>query len=131
MLVALPVPRSDTGDYLVRSLIGIEVKNNSLAINEIIEPGATLRFCRRDAEAAELDLLETIQKLKKRLPRPPKGGVYYSCLARGPNMFNGSSRELKLIESELDGLPIVGLFCNGEISNQRLYSYTGVLTLFF
>jgi small ligand-binding sensory domain FIST len=27
-------------------------------------------------------------------------------------------------------LPLVGFFCNGEISHDRLYGYTGVLTLF-
>ena len=130
ILVALPVLNSDTEDYIVRNLIGIEVQNKSLAINEMIEPGSTLKFCRRDSEAAELDLLETIRKLKKRIPKTPKGGVYFSCLARGPNMFDRSRSELKLIESELGNLPIIGLFCSGEISNQRLYTYTGVLALF-
>ena len=28
------------------------------------------------------------------------------------------------------GRPLVGFFCNGEISRDRLYGYTGVLTLF-
>ena len=27
-------------------------------------------------------------------------------------------------------LPLGGFFCNGEISHNRLYGYTGVLTLF-
>ena len=27
-------------------------------------------------------------------------------------------------------VPLVGFFCNGEISHDRLYGYTGVLTLF-
>jgi hypothetical protein len=27
-------------------------------------------------------------------------------------------------------MPIAGLFCNGEVSNARLYAYTGVLAVF-
>ncbi|MBI3056433.1 MAG: histidine kinase, partial [Betaproteobacteria bacterium] len=38
--------------------------------------------------------------------------------------------ELKLIEAAFGRLPLVGFFCNGEISHNRLYGYTGVLTLF-
>ena len=34
-----------------------------------------------------------------------------------------------MIEQTLGDFPLVGLFANGEISNDRLYGYTGVLTL--
>ena len=34
------------------------------------------------------------------------------------------------IVSESFDFPLVGFFANGEISNHRLYSYTGVLALF-
>ena len=37
---------------------------------------------------------------------------------------------MKIIERELGDVPLVGFFCNGEISHNRLYTYTGVLTLF-
>ncbi len=45
-------------------------------------------------------------------------------------MFGDASQELKIIERELGDVPLVGFFCNGEISHRRLYTYTGVLTLF-
>ena len=59
-----------------------------------------------------------------------RGGLYYSCCARGPNQFGNNSEELGLIAEELGDFPLVGFFANGEISNNRLYGYTGVLTLF-
>ena len=34
------------------------------------------------------------------------------------------------IRDTLGDFPLVGFFCNGEISHNRLYGYTGVLTLF-
>ena len=130
IFAALPIAHSDTGDYLVRNLTGIDEERNLLAIGELVEPGQTIQFCRRDAEAAETDLVRMLSDLKKRLDAPAKGGVYFSCLARGPNMFGDASQELKIIERELGDVPLVGFFCNGEISHHRLYTYTGVLTLF-
>ncbi len=130
IFAALPIANSDTGDYLVRNLAGIDVERQLLAIGEIVETGQSIQFCRRDADAAEADLVRMLEDLKKRTDTPPRGAVYFTCLARGPNMFGDASQELKIIERELGDVPLVGFFCNGEISHRRLYTYTGVLTLF-
>jgi len=45
-------------------------------------------------------------------------------------MFGSRGTELGLVKEALGDLPLVGFFCNGEISHDRLYGYTGVLTLF-
>ena len=45
-------------------------------------------------------------------------------------MFGRQNAELELIRDIFGGIPLVGLYANGEISNNRIYSYTGVLTLF-
>ena len=58
------------------------------------------------------------------------GGLYYSCLGRGASLFGPNSEELKMIRDAVGDIPLVGFFCNGEISHNRLYGYTGVLTLF-
>jgi small ligand-binding sensory domain FIST len=34
------------------------------------------------------------------------------------------------LRDTLGDIPVAGIFCNGEISNARLYGYTGVLALF-
>ena len=62
--------------------------------------------------------------------RRPKGAVYVSCLARGPNLFGDDSEELRQVQTAIGDVPLVGFFANGEISHDRLYGYTGVLTLF-
>ena len=51
-------------------------------------------------------------------------------MARGPNMFGDEGKEMSLIRDHLGDLPLVGFYGNGEISNNRLYGYTGVLALF-
>ena len=127
--VALPVTGSDTGDYLVRNLVGIDPDNGVFAVGEDIAAGDALMFCRRDREAAEHDLRRMLRNLKARAERP-LGGLYFSCLARGPGMFGEVGRELAIVREELGDVPLVGFFGNGEISFDRLYAYTGVLTLF-
>jgi small ligand-binding sensory domain FIST len=71
-----------------------------------------------------------LEQLKARLAGPPRGALYHTCLARGPNLFGSDSEELKAIRAALGDIPLVGFFGNGEISNNRLYTYTGVLSVF-
>lgn len=129
VLVGLPVAGSDTGDYTARNLIGIDPRNQLIAIGDVVEPGMELLFCKRDQAAARQDLQRIAEELKSRVPRP-RGALYFSCLARGEHMFGARGAELGLIRRVLGEVPLVGFFCNGEISRDRLYGYTGVLTLF-
>jgi small ligand-binding sensory domain FIST len=130
VFAGLLVKGSDTGDYLVRNLVGIDEAGRALAIAAGVEEGDQVMFCRRDAAAAEQDMRRMLSELARALEGPPLGGVYYTCLARGPNLLGADSRELKLIEAALGSFPLVGFFGNGEICHNRLYGYTGVLTLF-
>ena len=68
---------------------------------------------------------------------PPKsrplrvlGAHYVSCVGRGAPLFGGPGAELQIIAHNLGDIPLVGFFANGEIAGDRLYGYTGVLTLF-
>jgi small ligand-binding sensory domain FIST len=127
---ALPVPASDTGDYLVRNLVGFDPGQRLLAIGELLAPGQAVRFCKRDPVSARRDLERMLEDLKSRVPVAPRGALYYSCVGRGRHMFGEHSEELGTIQQAFGDLPLTGFFCNGEISLNRLYGYTGVLTLF-
>ncbi len=126
----LPIAGSDTGDYLVRNLIGIDPEEKLLAIGDNLEDDVPVMFCRRDSDTAREDMIRMLTDLKKRAGGDIKGGVYYTCLGRGRNQFGEDSEELRLIREHLGDFPLVGFFANGEISHNRLYGYTGVLTLF-
>jgi small ligand-binding sensory domain FIST len=130
IFAGLPIPASDTGDYLVRNLVGIDPTHGLVAIGDMVEQGGQVMFCRRDANTAREDLLRMLEAIRKNLSGAPRGGIYVSCLGRGVNLFGPDSEELKLIRSELGDFPLVGFYANGEISQDRLYGYTGVLTLF-
>jgi small ligand-binding sensory domain FIST len=130
IFAGLPVAGSDTGDYLVRNLVGIDPANRLVAVGEMLEPGTGVMFCRRDRDTARDDMARMLDSIGKGLYAKPRGGVYYSCLGRGAGLFGPDSAELKMIHAALGDFPLAGFFCNGEISHNRLYGYTGVLTLF-
>ncbi|MFM1814198.1 MAG: hypothetical protein RLZ98_893 [Pseudomonadota bacterium] len=128
--VALPVSGHDAGDYLVRNLAGIDPKHDAVVIAERISAGDRITFVRRNAESALKDIDRMLTDLKARSTAPPKAGLYFSCCARGPNLFDNEQQELDAIRDALGDIPLVGFFGNGEISHDRIYGYTGVLALF-
>jgi small ligand-binding sensory domain FIST len=130
VFAGLPIENSDTGDYVVRNLVGIDPANQLVAIGDIVSPGSRLMFCRRDAGTAREDMGRMLDSIKAGLYSRPRGGLYYSCLGRGPGLFGPEAGELDMIRNALGEFPLVGFFCNGEISHNRLYGYTGILTLF-
>jgi len=130
VFAGLPIRGSDTGDYMVRNLLGIDPQSKLIAIGELVQQGQPVMFCRRDRDSATEDMNRMLESIKKGLFSKPRGGIYYSCLGRGPNLFGTESEEMGLIRKALGDFPLVGFFCNGEISHNRLYAYTGVLTLF-
>ncbi|MBV8653289.1 MAG: FIST C-terminal domain-containing protein [Alphaproteobacteria bacterium] len=130
IFAGFPIAGSDTGDYLVRNLVAIDVENRCLAVAHEVAAGDPVLFCRRDTPSAVTDLRRMLDKLKQRAGGSPRGGLYFSCVGRGRNLFGADSEELGLIREVLGDFPLVGFFGNGEISNDRLYGYTGVLTLF-
>lgn len=129
MHVGFPIKGSDIGDYVVRNLLGIDPKNKLIAVGEVPEPGAALVFCKRDAQTAREDLARILAELKREVPAA-RGALYFSCVGRGEHLFGRRGAEQELIRDAIGAVPLVGFFCNGEISHDRLYGYTGVLTLF-
>ena len=130
IFAGFPVADSDTGDYLVRNLLGIDPESGAIAVGEYLQPGTSIMFCKRDGKTAIEDLERMVNKLKARAKDRIKGGLYFSCMGRGHYMFGEPNRELELIANIIGDIPLVGFYANGEIAGNRLYGYTGVLTLF-
>lgn len=126
---AVPIEGSDTADYLVRNLLGVYPEQGWVAIGERLDAGDQVMFVRRDGTTALADLKRMVADIKRRANGPPKAALYFSCVARGPNLFGQNSMELRTISEILGPVPLIGFFANGEISNNRLYGYTGVLSL--
>jgi small ligand-binding sensory domain FIST len=130
IFAGLPIAGSDTGDYLVRNLLAIDPGRGWLVLGAEIAPGDPILFCRRDPDSARRDMVRMVKQLAGRLNGPPKAGIYVSCVARGAALFGEAAVETRLIRESLGDFPLIGFFANGEISRDRLYGHTGVLTLF-
>jgi small ligand-binding sensory domain FIST len=130
--IALPVEDSDRpDDYQVRDLVAIDAGRGILAVADEVAVGRKLRFVRRDAPSAINDLDRMLQDLHGRVAgRPIRGGLYHSCVARGPRLFGPGGLELRRIREVLGPIPLAGFYGGGEIFGHRLYTYTGVLSLF-
>ncbi|MFZ1910182.1 MAG: FIST N-terminal domain-containing protein, partial [Burkholderiales bacterium] len=77
VLAGLPVRGSDTGDYLVRNLVGIDPRNKLIAIGDVVGQGDEIIFCKRDAASADEDLRRILGELRASGPAP-RGALYYS-----------------------------------------------------
>ena len=129
--VALPIVGADRPDYVVRNLLAVDLRRGIIAVGDQLRSGAPLMFVKRDPTTAQADLRRMLEDLRNRTAgRAVRGALYHSCVARGPHMFGPDSAELKTIERVLGPVPLAGFFTNGEIFRDRLYSYSGVLTLF-
>jgi small ligand-binding sensory domain FIST len=130
VFVGICIPGSDVNDYTVRNLVGVDFDHDVFAINDYLGEGSELLFCRRDNQSAVEDMQRMLDNISRRLSQQPSGGIYISCLGRGREQFGKNSEEIKMIHEKLGDFPLIGFFANGEIHHDKLYGYTGVLTLF-
>ena len=130
IFAGFPISGDDTGDYLVRNLIGFDPEHGVVGIGDYLQAGTRVMFCRRDGESATADLRRMLGDIHARASGKILGGLYFSCLGRGRHLFGATHREMQIIAEELGDIPLAGFYANGEIAGNRLYGYTGVLVLF-
>ncbi len=135
--VAFPISGSDQRDYIVRNIVGVDPHFGHLRVAHPVSSGDQILFVHRDNETIRADLSRTLVNLRKRIVSErgefaPKGALFISCLARAySGMEEMPLEEMKLVREIIGEIPLAGFYASGEISNSRLYSYTGILTLFF
>ena len=130
VFIGLCISGSDKSDYTVRNLVGVDTNHDIFAINDYLSEGNEIIFCKRNEQTAVDDMQHMLDNIAARLTNKPRGGLYVSCLGRGREQFGNNSEEIKMIHDTLGDFPLTGFFANGEIHHNKLYGYTGVLTLF-
>lgn len=134
--VAFSVSESDQKDYLVRNLVGLDPDEGSMTVSHYISSGDRMGFVHRDDDTVREDLTKSLLDLRQRIKKEhgafePKGAVYVSCVARARGAVEGSdTSEMTLVREIIGDVPLAGFYAGGEISNARLYGYTGILTVF-
>lgn len=130
LFVGLQLPHRDDGAYIVRNVVALDERQEMFAIGHECSPGLSIFLARRDHEAARDDLLRMLHDLEARQSKPPVAGIYYTCVARGGETFGGQD-EVAVIRSILGEFPLAGVHSDGEICHGHVYTYTGILTLFY
>jgi small ligand-binding sensory domain FIST len=124
------------GDFLIRNLIGADPARGAVAVGENLHEGMRLRFHLRDAETSAEDLHAMLAGYGQALPRngSPSGALLFSCLGRGEYLYGWPNFDTGIFHEHLDGVPVGGFFCNGEIGpvsgTTFLHGYTSSFGLF-
>ena len=119
--------------YQARHLMGIDPAAQAIVVGQAIEDWTHAVICRRDPTAARTDLIRLSAELRETLEdagQSPRGAVYLSCVGRTGQLFGGPSAEAQLLRHQWPGVPTIGLYASGELADDGLYGYTGVLGVF-
>ncbi|MEA5447729.1 FIST N-terminal domain-containing protein [Leptolyngbya sp. CCNP1308] len=105
------------GDFLIRTLLGVDPKMGAIAVGDRLRPGQRVQFHLRDAHTSATDLETLLQRYQQQAPAStvPAGALMFSCMGRGAGLYNQANFDSGLFAQYLPGLPLGGFFCGGEI----------------
>ena len=117
------------------NLLGGDPNSGVLAVGALPRPGQTIQFQRRDAQAANEDMAELLDRAARELQgRTLYGACLCSCNGRGQSFFKQPNHDAELIQKKLGPTGLAGFFCNGEIGpigqKSFLHGYTASVALF-
>jgi len=133
---AILIADSDQEDYLVRRITSMNNEDGSLTLNRPVQIGDRLMFIHRNEDTMREELSHDLIAFRKRIEQEhgyfePKGGLFYSSLSRAiSDEGQIVPGQINLIREILGDFPLTGFYTGAEISNARLYSHAGILTLF-
>ncbi len=122
----------DQGDFLIRTLMGVDPRLGAIAIGDRIRPGQRIQFHLRDSETSADDLEMLLERFQQTVPSNPSpaAALMFACLGRGEALYGEPNFDSQLFHEYVNSVPVSGFFCNGEIgpvgSNTFLHGYTSV-----
>jgi small ligand-binding sensory domain FIST len=107
----------DPGDFLIRTLLGVDPKIGAIAVGDRLRPGQRVQFHLRDARTSAADLEHLLQSYQRQSPAgtSPAGALMFACMGRGEGLYDQVNFDSSLFAQYLPGLPLGGFFCGGEI----------------
>ena len=127
-------PEHGQGDFLIRSVLGVDPESGALAVGDEVEVGETVQFHVRDAATADEELRSLLERVVPELPGIPAGALLFTCNGRGTRMFPTPHHDAALVDSFIGGAPVAGLFCAGELGpvggKNFLHGFTASVALF-
>jgi len=108
----------DHGDFLIRTLLGVDPKIGAIAVGDRLRPGQRIQFHLRDAQTSADDLKTLLQRYQKQTAitaSAPVGALMFSCMGRGEGLYGEPNFDSGLFFDHLGPVPLSGFFCGGEI----------------
>ncbi len=122
------------GRYRINPIVAANPRDQSIILAQPLTRGERLFWAMRDVLAAERDMRVTAERAAEELGEAPDFALLFPCLGRGPQFYGNRDRDLDLLRGRFPGLPIVGMYGNGELGPldgiNHLYQYSTVLGLF-
>lgn len=127
--------RYQSGDFLIRNILGIDPDSGALAVDSQIQTYQVVQFHMRDQDSAAAELGHKLAAFA-RSPRGPqvRGALMFSCFARGERLYGVPNHDTDMFTRRIGSVPVAGCFCNGEIGpvgeRSCLHGYTSVIAVF-
>ncbi len=97
------------GDYLVRAVVGMDRATGAVAVEDRVPLGSTVRFHRRDAVTAHLELVTLLAGHRA------QGALLFSGHDRGTRLFEQAHHDARVLEDALGPVPVGGLLGAAQI----------------
>jgi len=122
------------GDFLIRSVLGVDPERGAMAVGSEVQPFQVVQFQLRDKETSAQDLRARLLDYRKRRPDPPAAALVFECVGRGRSLYGKPHHDTRLLDSALGHVPAAGVFCGGEIGpvggRTFVHGYTVSVALF-
>lgn len=123
------------GDFLVRSVVGADGEEGSVAVAEPIEVGRTLRLHVRDSGTARSDMDQLLSRFRGEGPfGPAEGALLFSCNGRGTVLFPDADHDVQAVRRGLGTAGVGGFFAGGEIGpvggHNHVHGFTAAILAF-
>jgi small ligand-binding sensory domain FIST len=115
------------GDFLIRSIVGVDKAAGALVVSDIVPIGTTVQFQVRDAEAASADLNDRLSDLSA------GAALAFTCNGRGSHLFGRPGHDAGHLVDGLGTTAVAGMSCAGEIgpvgSVHHIHGFTASVLL--
>jgi hypothetical protein len=129
-----PITAIQDGRYRLNHIVAANVREQSITLSQPLMRGERLFWAMRDALTAERAMRTTLERASAELVGQPDFAILFPCMGRGPHFFGNRDRDLDILCARFRGLPIIGMYGNGEIGPldgaNHLYQYSAVVGLF-
>lgn len=127
-----------SGDFHIVGIRGADRRTGAIALNAMIETGATVQFHLRDASSADEELRRLLSE-RQPTEQGAEGSrtaaaLLFTCNGRGTRMFAHPHHDASIIAELLGEIPLGGFFAAGELGpvggRNYLHGFTASIALF-